>query len=118
MNSEREEKIMRISKLKPNLLKILFSEQIQCPQIENYHIHIRHKFHASSKVETNTLEKEDSGKEEKTAMINSEQQPTEHDIVGSKLVSTTRLFMKKTAEKSNVTDNMKSSHGEINTANI
>ena len=55
------------------------------------------KVHASSKVETNILEKEDSDKEEKTAMINSEKQPTEHDIVRSKLVSTTRLFIK-TAE--------------------
>ena len=53
------------------------------------------KVHASSKVETNILEKEDSDKEEKTAMINSEQQPSEPDIVG--FVSTTRLFIK-TAE--------------------
>ena len=45
-------------------------------------------------METNILENEDSDKEEKTAMINSEQGPTEHDIVRSKWVSTTLLFMK------------------------
>ena len=66
------------------------------------------KVHATSKVEADILEKKDSDDEENTAIIRSEQPPTEHDIVRQKSVSTTHnLLFIKAAEKSNNADNIK-----------
>ena len=45
------------------------------------------KVHATSKVDEDVMKNEDSDSEENTAIISSDQQPTEHDIVRNDLVS-------------------------------